>query len=123
MSGAGSTICGCWLKGADLALVPLEIARGVQNKVLEAMAMALPTVLTPGAATGIGATDGQHFSIATSDEALAEAAVALLRDPRKAKISGLAARRYVTIKASWQAALAPLPEILGWPGRSARNAA
>ena len=32
----------CWLKGADLALVPLEIARGIQNKVLEAMAMELP---------------------------------------------------------------------------------
>jgi polysaccharide biosynthesis protein PslH len=113
----------CWLKGADMALVPLSIARGVQNKVLEAMAMALPVVLTPGAATGIGAKDGLQFSIADSDEALAETAVALLRDPRKAKIAGLAARRFVTEHASWQAALDPLPEILGWSGRSARDAA
>jgi sugar transferase (PEP-CTERM/EpsH1 system associated) len=113
----------CWLKGADLALVPLDIARGVQNKVLEAMAMALPVVLTPGAATGIGASDGQHFSIADSDEALAQAAVAYLRDPRLSKINGIAARRFVINHASWQAALAPLPEILGWPARSVRNAA
>ena len=113
----------CWLKGADLALVPLDIARGIQNKVLEAMAMAMPMVLTPGAATGIGGKDGQHYCIATSDEALAEAAVALLRDPRKAKITGLAARNFVTANASWQAALDQLPEILGWPDRAARNAA
>ena len=113
----------CWLKGADMAIVPLEIARGVQNKVLEAMAMALPLVLTPGAATGIGAIDGQHFSVATSDEDLAVAAVGLLRDPRQAKICGLAARRFAVESASWQAALDQLPEIVGWPGRSTRNAA
>ncbi len=113
----------CWLKGSDMAIVPLEIARGIQNKVLEAMAMALPVVLTPDAATGIGAVDGQHFSIADSDEALAEAAVAMLRDPRRCKISGLAARRFVTDQASWQSALDSLPEIAGWTGRSVRNAA
>ncbi len=113
----------CWLKGADLALVPLDIARGVQNKVLEAMAMALPVVLTPGAATGIGASDGRHLATAESDEGLAEAAIALLRDPRRARITGLAARRFVSEEASWQAALAPLAEIAGWTRRAARNAA
>ncbi|HCY01758.1 MAG TPA: glycosyl transferase family 1, partial [Erythrobacter sp.] len=47
-----------FLKSADLVVAPLLIARGVQNKVLEAMAMARPVVLTPGAATGIEARDG-----------------------------------------------------------------
>src|SRR4029079_10220135 len=41
-----------FLAGADLVLAPLTIARGVQNKVLEAMAMALPVVLTPATAAG-----------------------------------------------------------------------
>jgi len=113
----------CWLKGANLAIVPLEIARGVQNKVLEAMAMALPVVLSPGAATGIGAEDGKHFSIGDSDEELAEAAIALLSSLKLAQARGLSARRFVCEKATWQEALADLPEIAGWPGRAALHAA
>ncbi len=112
-----------WLKGADMALIPLDIARGVQNKVLEAMAMALPVVLTPGAATGIGAVDGEDFQIAASDEELAAAAVALLTDHRRAQTMGLAARRFVTRNASWQSALAGLPQVMGWPGRAISDAA
>ncbi|MCH7475613.1 MAG: glycosyltransferase, partial [Gemmatimonadetes bacterium] len=56
-----------WLKAADIALVPLEIGRGVQNKVLEAMAMELPVVLTPEAATGIDARDGREFAVRETD--------------------------------------------------------
>ncbi len=112
-----------WLKGADLAIVPLTIARGVQNKVLEAMAMVLPVVLTPGAATGIGGFHGQQLAIASSDEDLAAAAINLLSDARRGRIMGLAARRFVCEEMSWQAALAPLPEIMGWTTRAARHAA
>lgn len=60
-----------WLAGATHALVPLDIARGVQNKVLEAMSMALPVVLSAEAATGVSARDDEHFVVADSDEALA----------------------------------------------------
>ncbi len=115
-----------WLKGANLAIVPLEIARGVQNKVLEAMAMALPVVLTPGAATGIGARDGEHFVVAESDEELANAAIALLSNLKQAQARGLAARRFITDCATWPAALASLPDILGSPSHAiaaARDAA
>ena len=112
-----------WLKAADLALIPLEIARGVQNKVLEAMAMALPVVLTPGAATGIGATTGRQFAVADSDEDLASTALDLLRDPRRARIKGIAARNFVCENADWQSALASLQEIAGSQRRIARNAA
>jgi polysaccharide biosynthesis protein PslH len=112
-----------WLKGADLALIPLEIARGVQNKVLEAMAMALPVVLTSGAATGIGAKHGQHFSIADSDQALADAVIALLKDQSASCDMGLQARKFVIDTASWPAALADLPEIVGATTRADRDAA
>lgn len=112
-----------WLKAADLAMVPLDVARGVQNKVLEAMSMGKPVVLTSGAATGIDGVSGQHFAIADSDEALAEAAVDLLTDGRRARIKGLAARRFVVENSSWQHALAPLFEIVGWTGRAALDAA
>ena len=112
-----------WLKGCDLALVPLEIARGVQNKVLEAMAMGLPVVMTPGAATGIGGQQGQHFSIAQSDEALAQAAIELLSHPGRARAIGKAARRIVVDEVSWKAALASLGPLIGSPHRSLRDAA
>ena len=105
----------CWLKGASLAMVPLEIARGVQNKVLEAMAMALPVVLTPGAATGIGARSGEHFAVAESDDELAEAAIGLLSSLKLSQALGLSARRFITEQVTWPAALAELPEILGSP--------
>ncbi len=106
-----------WLKAATLALVPLDIARGVQNKVLEAMAMELPVVLTTDAAMGIPGTDGVHFRIADSDAGLARVATALLRDSRQARVMGLAARRFVVEEASWRSALASLPDILGWRPR------
>lgn len=102
-----------WLAAADIALVPLEIARGVQNKVLEAMAMALPVVLSPGAATGIEAADGRHFSVAESDEALADAVLALSDDPGRGKAMGQVAREWILAHAGWDAALADLPRFLG----------
>ena len=112
-----------WLKAADLALVPLDIARGVQNKVLEAMAMALPVVLTTGAATGIGARDTYHFAVADTDGDLARRVIALMRERRSARAMGVNARHFVIEKASWQAALAPLADLMGTQSRPAHHAA
>lgn len=102
-----------WLAGADLALVPLELARGVQNKVLEAMAMRLPVVLTPAAATGIGAVAGRDLLIAGDDAALVEAVLGLTRDAALAGTIGQQARSFVVDTLSWQATLAPLAAMLG----------
>jgi sugar transferase (PEP-CTERM/EpsH1 system associated) len=112
-----------WLAGADLALVPLEIGRGVQNKVLEAMAMALPIVLTPQAATGIGARNEHELALADDDAALASACIALLADVDRARAMGNAARDYVVGQASWEAAMRQLPELVGLPPSAVRNAA
>lgn len=112
-----------WLKSADLAVIPLMIARGVQNKVLEAMSMALPIVLTSDAASGIDASDGHHYRIADSDEAIVDYCIQLLKDQRRARVKGHAARRFVTASASWQSMLAELPRIMGWSLRAVRDAA
>jgi glycosyltransferase involved in cell wall biosynthesis len=113
-----------WLAASDLALVPLEIARGVQNKVLEAMAMALPVVLTTGAATGIGARDGEQVSIADSDAGLIAKVIDLAQEPAAARAWGQRARRYVTDHLSWAATLAPLARLLdGQDDADARDAA
>ena len=57
-----------WLAGADVVVAPLRIARGIQNKVLEAMAMARPVVASTAAAEGIMTpkTKGIHYRIAKS---------------------------------------------------------
>ena len=101
-----------WLAAADLAVVPLELARGVQNKVLEAMAMTLPVILTSHAATGIAASPGRDFAIADDDTGLIAAISDLCANPAAARTMGQAARRYVIEQQSWSAALAPLDDLI-----------
>ena len=112
-----------WLAGADLVVAPLEIARGVQNKVLEAMAMGRPVLASPGAATGIAARDGVEIAIAADDAAFAARAVELLAAPEQRAALGLAARRFIADHQSWSAMLADLPAIVGIGPREIRDAA
>ena len=58
-----------WLAAADVVVAPLRIARGIQNKVLEAMAMARPVVASGAAAEGIDAENGTHFYVEHDVEA------------------------------------------------------
>ncbi|NBC88335.1 MAG: TIGR03087 family PEP-CTERM/XrtA system glycosyltransferase [Alphaproteobacteria bacterium] len=113
-----------FLAAATCVIAPLDIARGVQNKVLEAMAMARPVLLSPAAATGIAARDGGHFRIARCEaEAMAAAAARLLGKPGDAEAMGEAARRFVQQEHSWDAMLAPLDTMLAPGPRDARHAA
>jgi len=80
----------------------LLIARGVQNKVLEAMAMTKPVVLTPGAATGVDAVDGLHFAISQPEpDAMLKRIEALLSDADKRIAIGNAARQFVVENMCW----------------------
>jgi polysaccharide biosynthesis protein PslH len=102
-----------FLAAADLVLAPLAIARGVQNKVLEAMAMARPVVLSAEAATGIAASDARHFAVGRDDAQLIERVLELLADPARASAMGAAARRFVVEQQGWDAMLAPLAGLVG----------
>ena len=112
-----------WLAGAHIALLPLEIARGIQNKVLEAMAMRLPVVLSTGASTGIAAQDGRDFLICDEDSELAEAVIKLAASPQLCASLGDSARHFVVDEMSWAATLAPLAGLLGRNSAEARHAA
>ncbi|MFN3863111.1 MAG: TIGR03087 family PEP-CTERM/XrtA system glycosyltransferase [Erythrobacter sp.] len=113
-----------FIAAADAVLAPLLIARGVQNKVLEAMAMAKPVVLTPEAATGIDAVDGEHWLVsAPQPEAMAARILTLLSDPEAPSRIGKAARRFVREHHDWEAMLAPLAALLGPGQEGARYAA
>lgn len=101
-----------FLAQADIVIAPLSVARGVQNKVLEAMAMGRPVLLSPGAATGIPATDGRHFIIAESDQDFATCAIAMLNNSGLCKGLGDNARAFVTQHRNWSAMLAPLAPLI-----------
>jgi sugar transferase (PEP-CTERM/EpsH1 system associated) len=101
-----------WLAAADAVVAPLRIARGVQNKVLEAMAMERPVVASPAAFEGIEAEPGRHLLVADGPIATAEAVKGLLSDPARARELGRAARRLVATTCRWEARLAPLRELL-----------
>lgn len=113
-----------FLAAADMVLAPLLIARGVQNKVLEAMAMARPVMLTPDAATGIAAQDGAHWLICPPDAARMAARIdTLLQDPDARMQIGSAARRFVLDHHAWEAMMAPLADLVGTGAKGQRHAA
>lgn len=103
-----------WLNAADVVVAPLRIARGIQNKVLEAMAMAKPVVVSPAAAQGIDAIDGVHFCVENTVVQEAARVSALLDDPVIRDRLGQAARRHVIDHYSWVAQLAALDDIMGY---------
>lgn len=101
-----------YLRRAAVSVAPLRIARGIQNKVLEAMAMGLPVVGTTSATQGIEGEAGRDFLLANSAEEQAQAIVDLLEDPKRAKALGAQARRFVEEQYDWEAVLAPADALL-----------
>jgi polysaccharide biosynthesis protein PslH len=99
-----------WLAAADVIVAPLAIARGVQNKVLEAMAMARPIVASSAAADGIA--HAGTIKVADSSSEQAEAIRELLGNSGEARRLGQAARVHVIAAYGWDAQLAPLDELL-----------
>ncbi|MFA5700472.1 MAG: TIGR03087 family PEP-CTERM/XrtA system glycosyltransferase [Desulfuromonas sp.] len=102
-----------YLASATICVVPLLIARGIQNKVLEAMAMERPVVATQGAATGTCAVDGEELLIADDAETMAAAIIELLHDEERRLKMGRKARAYVEREHSWASHLQRLSEIIG----------
>lgn len=103
-----------WLSSAKVVVAPLRIARGIQNKVLEAMASGKAVVASPEAAEGIDACHEREFIIASSAAAQADAVVSLLHDPTKRSRMEHAAREAMVARYSWDAKMASLPEIVGF---------
>ncbi|MGB3795897.1 MAG: TIGR03087 family PEP-CTERM/XrtA system glycosyltransferase, partial [Alteraurantiacibacter sp.] len=112
-----------WLAGANAIVAPLTIARGVQNKVLEAMAMARPVVVSPQAATGIDAQPGHHFLIAQDDAAFTRELMHVCENAEHGRRIGDAARSFVLDNMSWPAMLAQLPRLLGMSAEAKADAA
>ncbi|MEM7779051.1 MAG: TIGR03087 family PEP-CTERM/XrtA system glycosyltransferase [Pseudomonadota bacterium] len=113
-----------FLASATCVIAPLQIARGVQNKVLEAMAMARPVVVTPQAATGIAAHDGKQWLLAKADaRQMVEKIAPVIEDQSRAKALGASARQFVLDHHGWDAMLAPLETLVRGSREGDRNAA
>lgn len=98
--------------GFALTVAPLRIARGLQNKVLEAMSAGRAVVLTEQAARGIGGRDGVHYAVASQEDHMARTAVSLLDDRGRAVEMGAAARAFVESRFNWGREMARLESLL-----------
>jgi glycosyltransferase involved in cell wall biosynthesis len=95
-----------------VAVVPLRIARGIQNKLLEAMAMGQSVVATTAAFEGIQATRDADLLIADDPAGFAGAVLSLLRDEDLRTRMGQAARACVESNYTWEDQLAKLDQVL-----------
>jgi sugar transferase (PEP-CTERM/EpsH1 system associated) len=110
-----------WLARAAAAVAPMRIARGIQNKVLEAMAMARPVVLTPDALEGIVAMPDREVILADTARAFADACIGVVQGQdapgqsaqgQGASAVGIAARTRILSDYDWDACLARYDDIL-----------
>jgi sugar transferase (PEP-CTERM/EpsH1 system associated) len=105
-----------YLAHAALAVAPLRVARGIQNKVLEAMAMAKTVCVTPQALEGIAAVPGHHLVVASGESALATAISVLLESSTLPL--GEAARQFVLDHHCWSTNLRRIDRFFLPPGQA-----
>ena len=101
-----------YLRRAAVAVAPLRIARGIQNKVLEAMAMGLPLVGTTCATQGVEGEAGRDFLVEDDPARFAARVAELLEDSAAARALGVRARAFVEAHYDWEVVFRPLDELL-----------
>jgi len=94
-----------YLADAALVVVPLRVARGIQNKVLEALAMGKAVVASPQARDGLDMQPDIHLSQATTPAEWADAVARLLDNEGLRRRLGLAGRKLVEAGYAWEARL------------------
>lgn len=104
-----------YLRHAAAVVAPLRVARGIQNKVLEAMAIGRPVIASEECAGAVDAVLGRDFLSAASVEDYVREIRGVLADPARAASLGAAARRQVLQRYSWDAHLARIDECLSLP--------
>jgi polysaccharide biosynthesis protein PslH len=101
-----------YLDGAEVFVAPLRMARGIQNKLLEALAMGLPCVASEAAATGTVVANGEGILAADNPEEFAEHVMRLLRD--SAFRAAMAGKARATAEANyrWDGQMARLDRVI-----------
>jgi sugar transferase (PEP-CTERM/EpsH1 system associated) len=102
-----------YLREATAVVVPLRLGRGLQNKVLEALAMGRATVASPTALAGVRANPEQHLLMADTPDAWVRQVSRLFESPELRKQLGIQGRTFVEENHDWDRCLAPLAGVLG----------
>jgi len=97
-----------YLAAATIAVTPLLTARGIQNKILEAMATARPVVASSPALEGLDVAAGREVLRADSPDEWQAAIMGLAADPARRLAMGRAARARIVADYTWDARMAPL---------------
>jgi sugar transferase (PEP-CTERM/EpsH1 system associated) len=102
---------------ADIFVAPFRLARGVQNKVLQAFSCALPVISTPMGAEGIRCQADRDILLASNSEQFIHQANKLIAQPELAQSIGESAEKLITKYYSWQSQLQPLVNLLNSEGK------
>lgn len=97
---------------AKIFIAPMLINIGLQNKILEAMAMLLPCITSPLANNAIGATDGENILVAASPQQYAEKIIGLIEDPLLARSIAEKGNEFVKKYYTWEKSIGQLEKIL-----------
>lgn len=101
-----------YVQHARLVVAPLRVARGVQNKALEAMALGRPVLVSAASADGLSGRVGTEYEVADGADEFVRKAVSLLSD-RGAEAMGTRARARILAERSWSRNLAVYERLLG----------
>ncbi len=101
-----------FLHRSALMVVPLNIARGTQNKILEAMASGLPVVTSRAAAGGVDAKDQEHFLVASTPDDYAAAILRLIDNPAERQRLARAGRERMLSNHAWDKSMRRLDGII-----------
>ena len=101
-----------YVRRSALMVAPLNIARGTQNKILEAMSLGVPVVTTRLAAGGVDAIPGEHLAVADSPQACADAIMNILDKPSERGRLAEAGRRRMLSHHAWPASMKRLDGII-----------
>lgn len=102
------------IASAAVAVMPMRAGTGIQNKVLEAMAVGTPVVTTARVADAVGAVDGTHLLVADGVPATVDATVRLLTDRGLGAELRRQARAFVEEHFSWEQAAVAMERV--WQG-------
>src|SRR5206468_12283702 len=86
---------------AAVSVAPLRVARGLQNKVLEALALRVPVVASPGAFAGVDAVAGRDLAVEADPIQFAHAVLELLHEPSVRQRYAAAGRAAVERNHDW----------------------
>ncbi len=98
-----------YVREAAVSVAPMRVGAGVQNKILESLALGTPVVTTRIGAEGL---DAAHLSVAVDPEGLAEEALALMENPELRGRRSREGRAYVEREFQWDRVLRVLDESL-----------